>query len=660
MRFTGSPYIVLGVILALVFSVSTVFLIYQPGLDGSFLLDDRHNIELNEDIQINDLSLGSISAAWNGGKTGGLGRPISSLSFALTQFFMDGSAYSYKLTNVVLHVLNMLLVMGFVTSLLRFWRDTQQLVLSGRQIVVLAGIIGFLWALHPLQVSTVLYAVQRMTILSSLFTVAALWLYTIWRTQLHKEGILRWIAPFLISILVALGVLSKENAILFFGFIGLLEFFSYKQLRLHSVDRLFSNAFWAISVVAVVFAIAYIHFFQNWYAGSYQARNFDLTDRLMTQSRVIFIYLQWILFPSIDQYGLFHDDIAISRGLLSPVTTIFSLFGLLGLTSIALALRRTLPWLGYGIGFYLVGHVLEGSIVPLELVFEHRNYLPSLGVLIILVITIFRFFQLVSASVSISAAIAIIVFIFFASMTYLRSLEWSSYSGQLTAAVERHPNSARTHWAMGIWYLQNHSEELFMGLDNSQLYDDGKYYALKAADIDKAYVSSYLGLMLFHYQNDRPFPELWLYEVGDRLSAGIYRNETDDYFRQLVKCFQLSGCFASEQEIEYLFERVLSNSALVDSVRGNLLSRYSAFHYHMSDLSGSAKLLVEAMDVAPSVIGYRNLTVLALEMNDEEMAVNYMKVLKSMPGSSDLEELERLDKLVLKCCNLPLPEKEER
>ncbi len=659
MRFTGSPYMALGVILALVFSMSMIFLIYQPGLNGSFLLDDRHNIELNKYIQISDLSLGSLSAAWDGGKTGGLGRPISSLSFAFTQFFMDGSAYSYKLTNVVLHVLNMLLVMGFVISLLRFWRDTQQLVLSGRQVVVLGGMIGFLWALHPLQVSTVLYAVQRMTILSSLFTVAALWLYIIWRTRLHKEGNFRWIAPVLLLILVTLGVLSKENAILFFGFIGLFEFFSYKQLRLHSVDRLYSNAFWTISLVAVVLAIAYVHFFQNWYTGSYQARNFDLIDRLMTQSRVMFIYLQWILFPSIDQYGLFHDDIVISRGLLSPVTTVFSLLGLLSLTSIALALRRTLPWLGYGIGFYLVGHVLEGSIIPLELVFEHRNYLPSLGVLIILVIAIFKLFQLVNASASISAAIAIIVFIFFASMTYLRSLEWSSYSRQLTAAVERHPNSARTQWAMGIWYLQTHSEELSMGLDNSQLYDDGKYYALKAADIDKAYVSSYLGLILFHYQNDRPFPELWLHEVGERLSTGVYRAETDDYFRQLVKCLQLSGCFASEQEIEYLFEKALSNKALVDSVRGNLLSRYSAFRYHVGDLSKSAKLLREAMDVAPSIIGYRNLTVLALEMNDEKMASNYMKVLKSMPGSSELDELERLDNLVLKCCNSVLLHRKE-
>ena len=659
MRCADKLYRAPVAILVLIFCTSMIFLIYQPGLNGSFLLDDRHNIEVNEDIKINDLSLGSLSAAWSAGKTGGLGRPISALSFALTQFFMDGSAYSYKITNVVLHMVNMLLVMGFVIALLRFWRDTHQLILSGRQIILLGGVIGFLWALHPLQVSTVLYAVQRMAILSSLFTVAALWLYITWRTRLAKKGIFRWVAPVFLIILVALGVLSKESAILFFGFIGLLEFFSYRQLRLHAVDRLFSTAFWTAAIAAIVVAIAYLHFVENWYAGSYQARDFDLSERLMTQSRVIFMYLQWILFPSIDQYGLFHDDIVTSRGLVSPATTLLSLIGLFSLTFIAVVVRRTSPWLGYGIGFYLVGHVLEGSFIPLELVFEHRNYLPSLGVLIILVIGVFKLFQLLNVRARVVAAIVIAVMMFYASMSYLRALEWSSYSGQLAAAVERHPNSARTHWAMGIWYLETHSEELSIGLDIPQRYRDGKYYALKAADIDKAYVSSYLGLILFHYQNNRPFPEQWLHAVGDRLSTAIYRAETDDYFRQLVKCFRITGCFASKQQIDYLFERALSNRSLTDHTRSNLLSRYSTLLYHGGDLSASTKLLRQAMGFAPSVIGYRNLTVLALEMNDRENAASYFKELQTQLGSDELEEMQRLETLVFECCDALLPEKKE-
>lgn len=651
MGFTDNLYRRLGVTLALAFAVAMLVLVYQPGLGGSFLLDDRHNIELNEDIQISDLSFASLSSAWEGGKTGGLGRPVSYLSFALTQFFMDGSAYSFKLTNVVLHVLNMVLVMGFATSLLRFWGESQQLAITRRQILLLGWVIGFLWALHPLQVSTVLYAVQRMTILSTMFTVAALWLYIVWRTQLHKEGVFRWVAPLLMLVLVSLGVLSKENAILFFGFIGALELFSYRQLRMDGVGRLYSNIFWLAALIAVVFAIGYLHFFQNWYAGSYQARNFDLTDRLMTQSRMMFIYLQWILFPSIDQYGLFHDDIAISRGLLSPATTLWSMLGLFSLVGAALAFRRTLPWLGYGICFYLIGHSLEGSFIPLELVFEHRNYLPSLGVIIVVVIVLFNLSRLLNTRARVYSVIAIVAIVFLASMTYLRSMEWSSYFGQISAATERQPLSPRANWAMGIWYLQTHSQELAMGINDPGLYQRGKEYALKAANADDEYVSSLLGLILFHFQHGREYPQEWLYDAGGRLENSPYRVGTDDYFRQMIKCTQSDECYAVRSDVDYLFQKVLENKTLTNGARSNLLSGYSAFKYHFDEYEMSVSLLEESMAITPTYIGYRNLTVLALEMRDKRKAEEFFKLLKALSGIDDSDEVLRLEKYVDGCCD---------
>ena len=119
MKLSG-PIAVLGILFATAIAILTLVLVYQPGLSGSFIPDDRRNIELNEAVQMNELSPESLNRAWWGGVTGGLGRPVSSLSFALTHHFLDGSAYSYKITNLFIHIINARMVTGFSVSLRRF------------------------------------------------------------------------------------------------------------------------------------------------------------------------------------------------------------------------------------------------------------------------------------------------------------------------------------------------------------------------------------------------------------------------------------------------------------------------------------------------------------------------------------------------------------
>ena len=659
MKLSG-PIAVLGILFATAIAILTLVLVYQPGLSGSFILDDRRNIELNEAVQMNELSQESLNRAWWGGVTGGLGRPVSSLSFALTHHFLDGSAYSYKITNLFIHIINALVVTGFSVSLLRFWTDGRQLIFTDRQITAVALLTGLTWALHPLHASTVLYAVQRMTMLSAFFTVAALWVYVLWRKRLDTEALSKWLLPIAILGLVLLGILSKENAILFFGFIALIEFFGAKPLPAQRLSRFYTRLFWVVAFFTLVFGITYLHFFEDWFANSYRGRNFDLAERLMTESRMVFIYLQWILFPSIDQYGLFHDDIAISRGLLSPASTLWSALGCLVLVTGAVVSKNKYPWLGFGIGFYLIGHSLEGTVIPLELVFEHRNYLPSFGIVLLLLIAAVKMCELLAIRKRVYTAVGFAIVVFLGSMTLLRAMEWSSYFSQITAATERHPKSARSQWAMGIWYLQAHTDELLtLGLDDPKLYKKGKEHALLAAEADDEYVSSYLGLILFHFQHDRIVPRQWLVEVGERLANSTYRVESDDYFRQLVKCTQSDRCFAVQQDVDYLFNKVFENTWLTDGPRSNLLSGYSAFVYDFDKYELSMQSLAAAMALKPTVIGYRNLTVLALEMNDRGNAELYLKELKNLPGSDELEELLRLEALVFECCEALLPEKKE-
>jgi hypothetical protein len=409
-------------------------------------------------------------------------------------------------------------------------------------------------------------------------------------------------------------------------------------------------------VVAVIAALSYIHFFQDWFAVGYEKRNFTLTERLYTEARMMFTYMTWIILPSIEQYGLFHDDIVISSGLLAPKTTIISILGLMVLVAIAILTRRKLPWLGFGIGFFLLGHSIESTIVPLELVFEHRNYLPSLGLILIAVMA-GRWLTIklkLRKRVYITAGLSVSLFLL--SMTLMRSLEWSSYYGQVLASVERHPNSARTQWAMGIWYLQTHSGELALGIDDSTLYNKGVEHALLSVNVGKKeYASSYFGLVLFHYKHNRPVPVEWLTELGERLKNNVYHVETDSYFKKLIECYQSDRCYAEADEVEYLFQQVLKNSKVTPRTRANFLSGYSAFKNHQRDYVSSAAALAESMKLVPTQRGYRNLVILYLELKDKASAEKSFAILKSMSGPLDTEENGRIEVYVNQCCDIPLP-----
>ena len=106
----------------------------------------------------------------------------------------------------------------------------------------------------------------------------------------------------------------------------------------------------------------------------YAWRDFSLGERLLTETRVLWFYLHMIVLPNLGEMGLHHDDFLISRGPLSPWTTLPALAGLLLLAGGAFALRNKQPIITFGIAFFFVGHAMESTIIPLELVFEHRNY----------------------------------------------------------------------------------------------------------------------------------------------------------------------------------------------------------------------------------------------------------------------------------------------
>ena len=175
-----------------------------------------------------------------------------------------------------------------------------------------------------------------------------------------------------------LGLLAKETAALLplYGF--LVEVFIYR-FRRPSAETGAGSQRALVGMFVVILALPLV-------AGSatilpamlqpqaWASRDFTLLTRLLSEARIVVDYIAWTLFPSPRHLSFYHDQFIISQGLLSPWTTLASIAILAGLVVAAVALRRKAPLAALGIALYLGCHSLTATVLPLELVYEHRNY----------------------------------------------------------------------------------------------------------------------------------------------------------------------------------------------------------------------------------------------------------------------------------------------
>jgi len=438
------------VLLALVLILSAA--VYLPGVSGPYVFDDRYNILKNSYLRIDSLHPKDLYYASFSVGSGPLLRPVSMLSFALNYYFAGSfeETTPLKLTNLFIHLANGLLIFWLVRLIFARLSHIGEPASpnaggSGglNQNNLLAAATALLWIVHPINLTSVLYIVQRMTALSTLFTLLGLICYMIGRDRIaagRTRGI--GIIGFGLFGCGTLGVLSKENAALLPIFMLALDFILFadqapwrhwRQLSAH-IKRVV-----LIITFAVVAATAF--WVVDFAIPQYESREFTITERVLTESRVLFFYLSMIVLPRIDQFAMHHDDIVLSTSLLSPWTTLPSLFGLLALLALAAYVRTKLPALSLGILWFFIGHLMESTVLPLEIVHEHRNYLACLGIL-------FAFVHLLNrVSVTFSnkrlwllyPAVAVI----FAGTTVLRASHWSDYNHLTRYQAFHHPKSAR-------------------------------------------------------------------------------------------------------------------------------------------------------------------------------------------------------------------------
>jgi hypothetical protein len=415
--------------------------IYWIGLPGPFVFDDTYNLLPIQQWLKGDRGWLSVLRS---GAAGTWGRPISMGSFLVNVWLLGPGTWGLKLGNVLLHLLNA----SLVYALFRGFAAHGGLVASPSQRAQrwLPLFAAALWLLHPLLVSTVLYVVQRMAMLSALFTLLAMLAFLHGRVALRDGARRRGLALLLLVPLMALlAALSKENGVLAIPLCGLLEWLLFAP-RDAKPRAPASTAFVLATLAApAVAGLLLVASGSHVVTAGYANRPFTLTERLLTQPRVLWDYVGSLLLPVGPSLGLYHDDYPISHGLLDPAMTLFALLGWIIALAIAWRLRRRIPGLALGLGIFLVGQALESSAFPLLMYFEHRNYLPAVGGLWAMASVLCALGQALAprmhngARVFLGAGAGLILV--FALATAARAGIWSSQASLIAQGLATHPGS---------------------------------------------------------------------------------------------------------------------------------------------------------------------------------------------------------------------------
>jgi len=427
------------ILISLLFA-AVVTIIYSPSLHGDFVFDDeviQDNplIHITRILQLTDLIFSKE-----------ISRRIGLMSFALNYSFGGLNTFGYHLVNVTVHILNGLILFLLSYTILTLPLDEGK----GRGNALKISFMGsLLWLVHPIQTQAVAYIVQRLTSLSALFFMLSLLCYIKGRVH-HTSRRLFLLMLSLLFGLLALG--TKQNAATLPLFIILSEFF-FLQQKPFKLDKKKLGFITLLGGLFILISGIYLRSdFISRIALQYQERGWTPLERVLTQLRVVIFYLSLLVYPNPSRLNIDHD-FAISPSLLSPFTTFLSLLVILGSLAFALFFMKRNRLVSYAFLWFFGNLVIESSIIPLELVFEHRIYLPSMG-LIILVVGLCFSLSKREWEKWVSGFIILLIFLF-SYWTYERASVWRGPLPLWMDAAKKSPYKARPHNALGYAYEYN-------------------------------------------------------------------------------------------------------------------------------------------------------------------------------------------------------------
>ncbi len=580
--------------------------IYAPGLRGEFIFDDKPHIVKNPLVAIGSLAPSDLARAWHSSAFEfPFNRPLAMLSFGVNHALSGMSPFAFKAVNLAIHLLVGVAIYFLAERLASLYLRLHGRVQDSGAAWPWAWLTASLWLLHPLNLSPVLYVVQRMTSLSALFVVLGLLAYAIGRRRMVERraaGLLWiWLSP----LPAAVGFFAKENALLLPLLLLVTEWTLFQWRGLDTGGRRQLALYFVVAAaLPLVFAALYLYAHPGFITGGYSARPFTLGERLLTEARVLWFYVRLLLAPDISALGFYHDDIGISTGILQPWTTLVAVAGLAGVLVAALFLRRRVPLITFAVLFFLAGHLVESTVIPLELVFEHRNYLPAFGPLFAL-----AFVATAAPWAARHRRLALpltgLILVLLGAVTALRAHDWSGLGRLVAAEIEHHPDSPRAHF--------QYAQIVMTGLEDperrSEAYGLAQHHFRRTLELDPDKLDGLFGLIVLELQVGRlPDPAL-----VDDLTTRLRRirfsplNVGIGQFSFLVEWNLAAEPKLPRDQTLAILEAALQNPTNTGMARGAVYNALRAYHHRvLGELEPGLRYAELAVQTDPSNWTYRN------------------------------------------------------
>ena len=444
-----------------VFTIVTLFIIilaiYSNTFHASWHFDDEPNIVDRKEINLTKITWQEIKKTFFN-EEGKLYRPIACLSFALNYYFGKDNVFGYHCVNLSIHLLTSIFLFLFIYHSLNLPLSRAKYGPNSYFIALLATVF---WTINPMQIQSITYIVQRMASMAGMFYIMSMYFYLKGRTSANRlSRIAYYFFCFVVAIL-AFG--SKENAAMLPISIFFFDLFIIQGLTKENIKK---NSLAFLILILIPFALALVlkspsifstkHLFSG-----YENRAFTLFERLLTEPRIIIFYITLLLYPMPDRLCIAHD-ISISHSLINPPTTIIAIFTILAILGVAIIKSKRYPLISYCIIFFFLNHIIESTIFPLELIFEHRNYIPSMLLFVPITILIARGIRFFSYKRSMQVLISLFVVLVLVGQghsSFMRNFIWKTEEGLWLDAIYKSPHLPRAHHNLGRYYGDNGDTE---------------------------------------------------------------------------------------------------------------------------------------------------------------------------------------------------------
>ena len=608
----------LGVLLVIALVTLAV---YVPGLGGGFVFDDYPNIVDNPLVQPAHASAASLVAAALSSPSSELKRPLSSLSFA-ANFLVSGlDPASMKLTNVVIHLLNGIVLFFLLRRLLA--RNGAK---SPPWNEIVPGLVSLGWVMLPINLTSVLYVVQRMESLANLFVLLGLLGYVRGRDRMldGTGGLLAALWPPLLCTVV--GVTAKETAVMLplYAFLAEWIVFRFARREQPRPDRRLLVLHGVVLVLPLIVGLTWL-LPAVLRPEAWSTRDFTLQTRLLSEARILVDYIGWTVIPMPSSLSFYHDDFVISQGLLQPPGTLVSLLVLAGLVVAAIVLRRRRPLTALGIAWYLGCHMLTGTIVPLELIYEHRNYFASIGVLLVLTDTIRRWPRapgLVATGLLLAWWIC---------QTATTAYAWGDSLRLAQELGARGPDSPRAQYELGRAYI------IHSRYDANSPYTAQVYAPLEhAASLPGSSILPEQAMIFMNSRIDRPVKDSWWTSIETKLRARPLSVQDESSLDALSRCLADDACHFETAPLHRAFEAGLDHA----TPTARFLAIYASFaRSSLHDDRLALNLQKRAVSISPNEPVYRiSLARMAIAGHDPVLAKAQIEALVSLNIGGRLSE----------------------